>query len=327
MSAEKDPNAGKPKPATKPTAGAGRPLADRSTPAGERGVPKSSQSLPSKTPATKPAADAPPLDSGLASLLDEELSSFGEGPSSLSGGPLDALLNDPSLAEAVQETSPLAGPLGSAETAPKSPGWAIWSNRRARKRLWIGLGSAGVAIPVIVAVSIWAATRQDPNEVLRPADAAYQAANYADAVKLYDGFLDRYPSRATSGRARVRRGLARLQLAFAGTSSELGAAATAKNILPAISSDEDFEVEAGPVVAALLPPLAEASAAHVQRRPEAASIAQSEEILALAQQYIPAAEKPRQRLGKVEAILALCPAANRRRRRPEEGCCGDQAGG
>ena len=49
-----------------------------------------------------------------------------------------------------------------------------------------------------------------------------------------------------------------------------------------------------------------------------ASIAQSEEMLALAQQYIPAADKPRERLGRVEAILALAQAQVRRRRRIEE---------
>ena len=231
------------------------------------------------------------------------MASLSDGLSSLGAGPLDGLLSDPSLAAAVQAASPL-------DPVPRTKGllgpskWVGWGSRRARRRLaWIGAAAAGIV--VIVALSVWFATRQDPNQVLQPADAAYQEGAYADAVKQYDAFLDRYPNVAASGLARVRRGLARLRLALADAPSESAAMAAVKAVLPEISPEAEFDAEAGPVLAVLLTPLAETSASHARRYSDLASIVQSEEMLALAQQYIPAADKSRERLGRVEAVLAL----------------------
>ena len=253
---------------------------------------------------TPPAAAALPVDGGMSSLLDEELSTLSGGLPSLGAGPLDALMGDPSLAEAVQETSPLDAP-APAKESPLAPsagaGWG--SRRRAQRRLWIWLGAAAAGVLAIIVTIIWVATRQDPTKLLQPADAAYQQGAYAEAIKKYDAFLARFPRLAVSGRVRVRRGLARLQLALAESNDESAALEAARTVLPEISPEAEFDAEAGPVLATLLPPVAEASASYVQRHPT--SIAHSEEMLALAQQYIPAADKPRERLGKVEAILAL----------------------
>ena len=268
---------------------------------------------PAAAPATgqpKPPPAEPPSGSGLASLLDEELASLSDGLPSLAGGPLDGLLNDPSLAATVQDGSPLDAPAAPRKRLGKSLRRVLWGTRRARKRLWIGIGVAAAGVAAIVAVSIWAATRQDPLEVLQPAEAAYQEGDYKEAVAQYEKFLERYPRHAVSGRVRVRRGLARLKLALAGSPGDSSVLAAAKSVLPEIGAEAEFDGEAGPLLAALLPPLVEASASRAQRRLDPAAIAQSKELLALAQQYIPAPDKPRERLGRAEAVLALAEHRN-----------------
>ncbi len=284
------------------TAAAAQPSGKKAGPASPPAA--SAKGQPAKPPVQKPSPLAgPSADSGMASLLEEELSSLSDGMSSLGGGPLDALLSDPSLAEAVQESNPLDAPVAAKRRAAKPS--ALWGSRRARKRLLVWISGAAAGILAIVAIVVWLATRQDPTKVLEPADSAYQAGAWADAVQQYDAFLDRYPKLPVSGRTRVRRGLARLRLTLSETAADSTIVATARAVLPEISPEAEFDREAGTVLATLLPPLVEASASRTQRNPDPASIGQSEDILALAQLYIPAADKPRERLGRVEATLAL----------------------
>ena len=228
-----------PKPASqKPLAAASPPaesglasLLDEEFPSLSEGLPPPDEGQPPKPAQQKPpAAAAPPAESGLASLLDEELSSLSGGLPSLGAGPLDALMNDPSLAEAVQEPSPLDAPATPKKGLPRSSSRAGWRRRAVRRDAsWPGSASGAAGVLAIIAIIVWAATRQDPNEVLQPADAAYQEGSYSEAVKQYDAFLEQYPNLASSGRARVRRGLARLRVAIAETPSESAVLETAKS--------------------------------------------------------------------------------------------------
>ena len=277
-------------------------------------APKAAAAAPAKgqqpktVPKAPPAAPAPMVGSGLASLLDEELGPLPEGLPLLAAGPLDALASDPALAAAIREPSPLAVP-----PAPKKR--SFWKSlfrprrgggwRRARRLPWARLGAAAAAILLVVAVTVWALTRPNPDKLLEPADALYENGSYADAIQKYDEYLDRFPTLAASGRARVRRGLAQLRLKFSAPPDNSVAMQTAAEVLPAIGPEAEFDEEAGPLLAGLLPPVAEGLALRARKQSSAASIAEAQQMLSLADRYIPAADKPLARLGRVEASLAL----------------------
>ncbi|MGA2064977.1 MAG: PQQ-binding-like beta-propeller repeat protein [Thermoguttaceae bacterium] len=259
-------------------------------------------------PKTPPAAPAPVAGSGLASLLDEELGALPEGLPPLAAGPLDALANDPILAAAVAQPSPLAmSPAPKRRSFLKSLFRARRGGprRRARRLPWARIGVAAAAILLVVAVTTWALTRPNPDKLLQPADALYENGSFADAIQKYDEYLDRFPALAASGRARVRRGLARLRLKFSEPPDDSIAMQTAAEVLPAISSEAEFDEEARAVLAALLPPVAEGLALRARKQSSPASLAEAQQMLSLADRYTPVADKPLARLGRVEASLAL----------------------
>ncbi len=72
-----------------------------------------------------------------------------------------------------------------------------------------------------------------------------------------------------------------------------------------IGSEAEFEAEAGPVLADLLPRAAEELVSAAQRHPSPASIGLAREMWSLAGGWIPAGQRPMERLGRIEAALAL----------------------
>jgi outer membrane protein assembly factor BamB len=259
-------------------------------------------------PVSRPTAATSGPAAGPASLLDEELPPLPAGLPPLAGGSLDGLLSDPSLAAAADESSPLT-PLAPAKQglfAPLAQPLRRGGRRRARNMLWVWIAAGATALVVLIAVVVIAiVSRQDPETLLAPAEDDYQKGSFAKAVEEYDKFLDHFPRHAASGRARVRRGLAELRLKAAEPGGESAAAETAKRVVPAISAEAEFDAEAGPLVAAILPQLAEQLASQARSRLTSAAIAEAQEVLALGQRYIPPAEKPLERLGRIEASLAL----------------------
>ncbi len=235
-------------------------------------------------PLGRPAAAKSGPAPGPASLLDEELPPLPAGLPPLGGGSLDALMSDPSLAAAVEQGSPLA-PL----PPPKKSFFASLAERfrgggrRRRSYMpWVWIGAAATALVVLVAVVVvWLVTGQDPNVLLAPADADYQSGAYAKAIEGYDKFLGRFPRHAASPRARVRRGLAELRLKAAEPGGEPAAAETAKRVVPAGSAEAEFDAEAGPLLATLLPQIAERLALRARAQLTTTAIAEAQEILAL----------------------------------------------
>jgi tetratricopeptide (TPR) repeat protein len=256
-----------------------------------------------KQASKEPAA----ADPGVASLLDEELPPLPAGLPPLAASPLDALASDPSLAAAVGEGSPLGPP-----TAPKKNLFQSFSRRlpsggrrRRRKIPWIWIGAAAAVLLLLVVVTVWLLNRPNPEALLDPADALYQKGSYAEAIEGYDRFLSYFSRHARSGRARVRRGLAELRLALDERIISSAALETAKQVLPAIGPEAEFDAEAGPILVVMLPRAAESLALAARERPAPEPIAQAQEMLSLADRYLPAAGKPLERLGRIEASLAL----------------------
>ena len=257
-------------------------------------------------PAAKAAADP-----GLASLLDEELPPLPAGlpplASPLDASPLDALASDPGLAAGLSEGSPLGPPPPRKKNFLQSLFRRRSSGvrRRRRKMPWVWIGAAAAVLLVLVVVTVWLLNRPNPEALLDPADTLYQKGSYAEAIEGYNGFLKYFPRHARSGRARVRRGLAELRLAFDEKTASPAALETAKRVLPAIGPETEFDAEAGPILVVMLPRAAESLALAARQRPAPESIAQAEEMLSLADRYLPAATKPLERLGRIEASLAL----------------------
>ena len=172
------------------------------------------------------------------------------------------------------------------------------------KMLLVRSGLAAAALLVLIGIAVWVLNQPNPDALLKPADALYEKGSLADAIQGYSDFLDHFPREAASA-ARVRRGLAQLRLAAAGPAGQSAALETAKTVLPAISPETAYDAEAGPVLATLLPEVAQRLAWQARQRLTPSSVAEAQEMLSLAEQYLPVADKPREQLGSIEASLAL----------------------
>ena len=126
-----------------------------------------------------------------------------------------------------------------------------------------------------------------------------------------------FPGTRASPRARVRRGLAELRLKVAEPAGESAAAETAKRVRARRSAPRRNST---PRRAPFSPPCSPRSPSGWPREPgqrlTATSIAEAQEILVAGPSGTsPAAEKPLERLGRIEASLALSRHEGRHRRR------------
>ena len=189
---------------------------------------------------SRPALAGPPADSGMARSWTKNCLPYRTECPSLGGRARWMPLSDPSLAEAVQESSPLDAPVRAPRRALKTFS-VVGQSPRAETSSGLDRRCGGRDSGDRRHHCLGSPPGRTPTKVLQPADAAYQAGAWADAVQQYDAFLDRYPKLAVSGRTRVRRGLARLRLALAETAAESTALATARAVLPEISPEAEFD--------------------------------------------------------------------------------------
>ena len=227
--------------------------------------------------------------------------------SPLDASPLDALASDPGLAAGLSEGGPLGPPPPERRISfsLSSRNGASGVRRRRRKMPWVWIGTAAAVLLVLVVVSVWLLNRPNPEALLDPADTLYQKGSYAEAVEGYNGFLKYFPRHAQYD-ARVRRGLAELRLVFDEKTASSGRPGDGETG-PARDRSRDGIRRRG------RPPFFSSCCPGPPSRwpwppdnglsPE--SIAQAEEMFSLADRYLPAATKPLERLGRIEASLAL----------------------
>ena len=125
------------------------------------------------------------------------------------------------------------------------------------------------------------------------------------AIEGYDKFLGLFPRHAASRRAQVRRGLAELRLKAAEAGGRVGRRGNRQTRRARHQCRGGIRRRGGPPARHLLPKIAERLASRARAQLTATAIAEAQEILALGKRYIPAAEKPLERLGRIEASLAL----------------------
>ncbi len=238
------------------------------------------------------------------SLFDDELPPLSAGLSNIASGGIGDLWNDPNFAALLGEANPLES------SPPRKKGYFHTMIDRLRRRAggklpwpWIGAAAAGLLILFVMVILI--VNRSDPDEMLVPADALYESGSYAESITKYDEYLETYSKREAAGRARVRRDLAQLRLAWTTAANGAAALDVVKQIVPPIRLEESFNAEAAVLLADLLPQVAERLMQEAKKRPTPEALARLQEILTLADDLIPKKDRPRERFGRVEAALSL----------------------
>lgn len=271
------------------------------------GDPATKRPQPKSDAAKKPAAETPAAASGFASLLDEELPPLPGGAGGFAGGgSLDALLSDPSFQAAAASGSPL---LPAAPRKSQDSFFARFNQRGKSGTYWDApvawIGGGVAALLLLGGALLWTLTRPSSEELLAPADADYQAGQYAAAVAKYDEYLRQFPKQAAAGRARVRRGLAQVRLAVEGKAEGTLPLGTVRDVLTEIAAEAEFRAEGGEMLASLFADAAERLAEQARKPPDAALAKQAQETLALIDDFVPRRDWPLERLGRIELSAAL----------------------
>ena len=264
---------------------------------------KPAASIPAGKPGAKPApgVSLPPLAS-LDSLLNEELPPLpGQG-----GVPLDALMAaDMPLPAAKPKRLTLRRLI--AYWLRRMRGSSIELESPDPRQVKMVLWSWGGAVTLLVFVFglFWALSPPGPSEMLRHASDAYEAGDYAKAVKDYDRYLEAYPYLQEAIQARVRRGLARLREA-AQEAKQSGAWSpafdVAQEIMRTLPSEPAFENESAEIGVALAV-IGEGLADEGSARPDPKMAEQVRRIVALIETNVSEDSRPGEMLAAIKRKL------------------------
>ena len=289
--AQKQPAKGKPRP-SRPTA---KPIKKATAKPTKKAAAKPIKKPAAKAPAKKARPIAPAPASG--SLLDEELSAEGQ---------IDGLLDDSAFGADVTQ-----GPLDA--DGPKRRG--LFSPRRGRKRVgqksvWdsklLLFGGGGLLVLLILlVVFLWALGGRKPEEILQQANDYYREGSYTKAVDSFTQYLDAYSDSPGAGEARVKLGLSRIRQATVGGSDWRAALEVVSEELPGITGEEEFQSEARPELASILPDVADGLAQKARADLDSHLVDLSADALALVEKYVARSSQPVTRLNDVRALLDL----------------------
>lgn len=223
----------------------------------------------------------------------------------------------------------LGSSLGPSQPLPSKRGRWPWTRNtapRAAGDAWdsplLLLGGGGlVALVLVGGFLYWRIGRGNADEWLEKAATAYRDQAYGPAAEQYAAFVQRFPSHDRTSFARVQAGLAQLRQATAGNASWPQALVLANEVVPGISGEQEF-ASARDELTALLPAISEGLAQQARQaadkaRPELppaeakplaaqaqARLGEARQSLTLVERYVPAAQRPAQRLRDVELLLA-----------------------
>ena len=291
------------------------------------GTPAESGPAATKAPQAPAVEGLTPLDSGLTPLggVDGLTPVAKRQTRSEPAGlqPLDALADDPLLAESEAEAapSPLMGPekpkAGLGRLLGRQKGEKPKRRKKSRENQWdsplLLIGGGALLLLVLTGVLLtWLALRTTGDELFLAAEDDYKAQAYTQAIGKYDKFIKKHSKHPKASTARVRRGLARMRYASEVNKNWVQALDTARKALPEIEAEADF-AEARPELASLLPNIV---AGFAQLAQEAGDTEQAQKYVDLAGQamtlvdnsaYLPTSlRKGRQaRIDAIQADLAL----------------------
>ncbi len=104
------------------------------------------------------------------------------------------------------------------------------------------LGGGGLIVLIASGALIyWLINRESGDTILKEAREFYDGSSYTQAIKLYERFVEEYPSHAEYSEARVQLGVARLWNATESSTDYARALETAKSVLDNIQDEPAFE--------------------------------------------------------------------------------------
>ncbi len=176
------------------------------------------------------------------------------------------------------------------------------------------VGGGGLLVLVmLIAFLVYIMNHTSSDTMLKQADDDYRAGSYAQAIAKYNRFLENYPKLPQASLARVRIGLSKLRQATEGTANWSGAVRVADEVLAGskedanaqgISQEKDFG-EAHAELAAMLPTIAEGLAAAARKKPDPALVAQTNQVLAMLEKYVPKNLRPESKMLDVKASMEI----------------------
>ncbi len=165
----------------------------------------------------------------------------------------------------------------------------------------------GVAVVLILGglAALWYSLPPTSEELWQSAQEAYFSADYGQAIRQCNLFLQRFPDEQRASQVRVRLALARIHLAFQQADGGLAALKVAQDVVPHLSDEAAFQ-GSDPTrkeLGLLLADIAEELARQIPRHPRQRLGDEARAALGLMQDYIPATLRPTARMAEVADVL------------------------
>jgi hypothetical protein len=218
------------------------------------------------------------------------------------GGPLlpsslDALVQSAHLGQALT----LGGALTAAVAPQKKPPASAWES----KLILIGGGSLAVLIFMSLAL-FFLIDRGTAEGAFTAAEKEYADGHYAQAVALYDHYLQKFPDHPKASTGRVHRAMSQMRRAVDGAKGEgwVRALEESKQILGEVLPEQAIS-ESRAEIAAMLHNICDGLAETAEARTDATAVQLCREALDITRdpEYVPAKYRDDQRLLRVEARL------------------------
>jgi hypothetical protein len=200
------------------------------------------------------------------------------------------------------------GVLGPPPPPPEEPK-SVGKKRLARgwdsPLLLIGGGGLGI-LAIAFVVLYFALTRGTAQELLDKANEEYRGGHYATAAQLFQQFAEKHPDDPNASLARVRVGMSNLHATYDGQKDMTRALQQAKQTLPQIEQEEQFE-DARSELESMLPAIADSfatsarTATDLKRMQDQVALAHEALKLVNNPTYLPTTRRQKQQ-ALIEAI-------------------------
>jgi serine/threonine protein kinase/outer membrane protein assembly factor BamB len=177
-----------------------------------------------------------------------------------------------------------------------------------KKSIWdtpLIVFGGGLLLFIVIALAflVYNLSRESAQQLYDVARQSDEGGSYTQAIAQYEEFLKAHASHSLAGQARVELAMARLKQQVSTSSNWSDALKLAKEQITEVSSLSEFG-SARPVLANLLPQIAEGLANASLERHDTRLVAETREALVLIDKYVLKNDRPETTLKNIEAILA-----------------------
>lgn len=215
------------------------------------------------------------------------------------------------LLDAALMSAAMTGPVGAGPQAVLVPAGphAGWQQPKQKGSVWESklmlLGGGGLLLLIGLLVTLLFVVKGETgDQAYELAAEEYKNANYAAAIKAFENYLEGFPDHKDASTARVHLGIAQIFQRKESATDWQRALRDINETLTEIQQENDF-VGARENLKELLPTIAEDLTMLLERAPNPEMLEQARYALAWTKDasYIPAKERPNQRIGLLEARL------------------------